>query len=72
MTVSDERGTLHYTEKDGEKFLRATNPSGKLIFEGPVNTEQERQGLPGDLRSRLRIWKPNRKKIGNFGFRLVT
>jgi len=53
MTVSDEKGTLHYTEKDGEKFLRATNPSGKLIFEGPVNTEQQRQGLPGDLRSRL-------------------
>ena len=47
--VSDEEGTLHYTEKDGQKFLRATDPSGKLLFEGPVNTEEDRQKLPTGL-----------------------
>ena len=51
--VSDEQGTLHYTEKDGQKFLRATDPSGKLLFEGPINTESDRQKLPAGLLPRL-------------------
>ena len=37
--VTDEEGTLEWTEKDGQKFLRATDSSGNLLFEGPVNTE---------------------------------
>jgi serine protease Do len=51
--VTDEQGTLHYTEKDGKKFLRATDPLGKLLFEGPVNTESDRQKLPAGLLPRL-------------------
>ncbi len=47
------RATLHYTEKDGQKFLRATDPLGKLLFEGPVNTESDRQKLPAGLLPRL-------------------
>jgi len=51
--VTDEQGTLHYTEKDGKKFLRATDPKGKLLFEGPVNTKQDREELPAGLLLRL-------------------
>ena len=43
--ISDEDGTIVFTEKDGETFVRATDPSGKLIFEGPVNTKKERNSL---------------------------
>ena len=54
MVQTDDDGTLHYTEKDGEKFLRATNPQGELVFEGPVNTEDERKSLPKGLLKRLK------------------
>ena len=53
MMVTDEEGTLHWTEKDGQKFLRATDPDGKLIFEGAINTEEERAKLPSGLLPRL-------------------
>ena len=53
VMVSDEEGTLEWTEKDGRKSLRATDPKGKVLFDGPIDTEAERQGLPGDLKSRL-------------------
>ena len=53
MTVTDEEGTLHWTEKDGQRFLRATDPDGKLIFEGAINTEDERAKLPRGLLPRL-------------------
>ena len=51
--VTDEKGTLHWTEKDGQKFLRATDPDGKLIFEGAINTQDERAKLPDGLLPRL-------------------
>ena len=54
VVQTDDDGTLHYTEKDGEKFLRATNPQGELVFEGPVNTEDERKSLPKGLLKRLK------------------
>ena len=59
MTVTDEMGTLHYTEKDGEKFLRATDPQGELIFEGPVNSPEERKNLPKGLLPRLKKIEKN-------------
>ena len=51
--TTDEEGTLRYTEKDGEKFLRATDSTGKLVFEGPVNTARQRRDLPKGLLKRL-------------------
>ena len=52
--ITDEDGTLEWTEKDGEKFLRATNPSGNLLFEGPVNTDEEKAKIPLKLSKRLK------------------
>jgi serine protease Do len=52
--ITDEDGTLEWTEKDGEKFLRATDPSGNLLFEGPVNTDEEKAKIPLKLSKRLK------------------
>ena len=62
MTVTDEMGTLHYTEKDGEKFLRATDPQGELIFEGPVNSPEERKSSKGTIAQ----IEENRKKLSHY------
>jgi hypothetical protein len=52
--VTDEEGTLEWTKKDGQKSLRATDPKGKVLFDGAIDTEAERRELPVDITSRLK------------------
>ena len=58
--VTDEEGTLEWTEKDGNKYLRVTSSSGELIFEGPINTKEERNLLPLGVSERLKKIESNR------------
>jgi hypothetical protein len=39
--------------KDQNKHLRATSPEGELLFDGPVNTDEDRKNLSKDLHQRL-------------------
>ena len=52
--ITDEDGTLEWTEKDGEKFLRATDPLGNLLFEGPINTDEENAKVPPKVSESLK------------------
>jgi hypothetical protein len=51
--ISDEEGTLEWREKNGQKSLRATDPQGKVLFNGPIDNEEERKALSKNLKSRL-------------------
>ena len=53
VMITDEEGTLEWTEKDGQKSLRATDPNGKVLFDGPIDTKEDRKGLSKKLKSRL-------------------
>lgn len=53
VMITDEEGTLEWTEKNGQKSLRATDPYGKVLFDGPIDNEGERKALSGNLKSRL-------------------
>ena len=53
IITTDEQGTLEYSVKDQNKHLRATSPDGELLFDGPINTEEDRKGLTKDLLDRL-------------------
>ena len=53
VMITDEEGTLEWTEKDGQKSLRATDPNGKVLFDGPIDTKEDRKGLSKNLKSRL-------------------
>jgi hypothetical protein len=53
VITTDEQGTLEYSVKDQNKHLRATSPDGELLFDGPVNTDEERKNLSTDLHQRL-------------------
>lgn len=53
VMITDEEGTLEWTEKDGQKSLRATDPTGKVLFDGPIDTKEDRKGLSKNLKSRL-------------------
>jgi len=53
IITTDEQGTLEYSVKDQNKHLRATSPDGELLFDGPVNTDEDRKNLSKDLHQRL-------------------
>ena len=54
IMITDEEGTLEWTEKDGQKYLRVLDSLGKVLFDGPINTDEERNSLPNDVSERLK------------------
>ncbi len=53
MNFSDEKGSLELKIKEGKKELTAKNPKGEVLFSGPINTPEERKGLPPEVAERL-------------------
>ena len=53
VMITDGEGTLEWSEKNGQKSLRATDPYGKVLFDGPIDNEGERKALTENLKSRL-------------------
>ena len=53
ITVNDDEGSLQWTEKDGVRFLRATDLQGRVVFEGPITSEEDRKTLPLGVALRL-------------------
>ena len=54
ITVNDEFGSLQWTEKDGLRFLRATDLKGRVLYEGPISSQDDLGELPQGVRDRLR------------------
>ena len=52
MTM-DETGSYEFSSNDGVKRFKVTSPDGEVLFDGPVNTKEERAKVPEDLRQRL-------------------
>ncbi len=44
---------LRMTYNDGHKSLTATDKAGKTLFEGPIDTQQEREKLPKEVRQKM-------------------
>ena len=53
IIMSDENGTVEFSEKDGHKWLKVKDSEGNIIHDGPVNTEQQIQELPNSIREKL-------------------
>ena len=53
ITLSDEEGSLQWTEKDGLRFLRASDLAGRVLFEGSISSDEDREKLPPRVRERL-------------------
>ena len=53
VMITDEQGSLEWTEINGKKSLRATDPDGKVLFHGPIDTSEERESLTENLKTRL-------------------
>src|SRR6266513_1352645 len=52
IVLSDDKGELRIENKEGKKFLTAKDPQGKLLFSGPVETKQDLDKVPAEVRQR--------------------
>ncbi|MDQ3198385.1 MAG: PDZ domain-containing protein [Verrucomicrobiota bacterium] len=53
ITFSDDQGELKVQTVDGHKMLSAKDAQGKLLFDGPIDTEEQMAGLPENVRQRF-------------------
>jgi PDZ domain len=52
IVFSDEKGELKLANVDGRKLLTVKDPHGKLLFSGPVETKEDLDKMPADVRER--------------------
>jgi serine protease Do len=52
IVFSDEKGELKLENVDGKKLLTAKDRQGKLLFSGPVETQEDLSKMPADVRER--------------------
>src|SRR5438094_3311391 len=52
IVFSDDKGEMKLENADGRKLLMVRDPQGKLVFSGPVETKEDIDKLPADVRER--------------------
>jgi len=52
IVFSDDKGEMKLETVDGKKLLTAKDPQGKLLFSGPVETKEDLDKIPADVRQR--------------------
>jgi len=53
VTFSDDQGELKMESVNGVKMLTAKDAQGKVLYNGPIDTEEERATLPASVRQRF-------------------
>ena len=53
VVLSDDAGSLAVRVDEHGRVLTARNPAGEVVFEGPINTAEERAALPEVVRAQL-------------------
>jgi hypothetical protein len=49
----DNQTTLEVTKKDNSKHLKATDKDGKVLFDGAIDTDEQRKAIPEDVSKKL-------------------
>ena len=52
IVFSDDKGEIKLANVDGKKLLTVKDPQGKLLFSGPVETKEDVDKMPADVRER--------------------
>src|SRR6267378_5429409 len=52
IVLSDDKGELRIENKEGKKLLTAKDTQGKLLFSGPVETKEDLDKVPAEVRQR--------------------
>ena len=53
IVFSDEKGELRIEKIDNKKMLTAKDPQGRLLFSGPVETPEDLNKIPAEVRKRF-------------------
>ena len=53
IVCSNDKGELRIENIDGKKILTAKDPKGLLLFSGPVETKEDLDKVPADVRKRF-------------------
>jgi hypothetical protein len=53
LRLKDASGEIEVATEDGKRVLTARDPEGKVIYTGPVNTDEERAAVPEPIRKKL-------------------
>lgn len=59
IVFSDDKGELKLENVDGKKLLTVKDPQGKLIFSGSVESKEDLDKLPADIRERYERLQQN-------------
>jgi serine protease Do len=59
IVYSDDKGELRVEKVDGKKVLTAKDPQGLLLFSGPVETKEELDKAPAEVRQRYEKLQKN-------------
>ncbi len=54
FTFSDDAGSIEVNASGGSRQLKVKDAAGKVLFEGPVDTPEQRDALPADVKARLK------------------
>jgi hypothetical protein len=55
LMLKDETGEVEVSTKDGKRVLIAKDTKGATIFDGPIDTEEQRKSLPEEVRKKLEM-----------------
>jgi hypothetical protein len=53
MVHTDGEHTLQVVNRNGQRQLTVRDMAGNLVFEGPIDTEAQRQAVPAAIRGKL-------------------
>src|SRR5881396_1175259 len=59
IVFSDDKGEMKLENVDGKKLLTVKDSKGKLLFSGPVETKEDRDKMPADVRERYEKLQQN-------------
>jgi len=59
IVFSDDKGEMKLETVDGKKVLTAKDPQGKLLFSGPVETKEDLDKVPAEIRQRYEKLRQN-------------
>src|SRR5213596_377280 len=59
IVFCDGKGEMKLETVNGKKLLTAKDPQGKLLFSGPVETKQDLDKVPADVRERYEKLQQN-------------
>jgi hypothetical protein len=61
LVMKDDTGDIEMNTHDGKRSLIAHNAQGETLFDGPIDTEDQRKALPEDVRKKLETLERQRQ-----------